>query len=100
MVPIRNIDAVTVAIFYKATAGHNIFSNVKKEECLLLNIKKVQTRFQSQFNGQSERIIYVILNSFREIITNRKTGTKTSPLYNLYTTLPLQHILTKQINIS
>lgn len=78
MVPIKNIDAATVANeFLKniicrhgvpkhlhSDRGTQYLSNIVNEVCRLLDVKKTQTTsFHPQCNGQSERMISVILNS-------------------------------------
>lgn len=83
LIPVQDIRAETVAnAFIKyvicrhgicrvlhSDRGTNYLSNVVKETCKLLDIKKTQTTsFHPECNGQSERMMSTILNSLSKRI--------------------------------
>ncbi|VDI23492.1 Hypothetical predicted protein [Mytilus galloprovincialis] len=83
LIPVKSITAVTVAdAFIKnvicrhgicktlhSDRGTNYLSNIVRETCRLLDVKKTQTTsFHPQCNGQSERMMSTIVNSISKRI--------------------------------
>lgn len=86
MVPIKNIDAAIVANeflkniicrhgvpkYLHSDRGTQYLSNIVKEVCRLLDVKKTQTTsFHPQCNGQSERMMSVNLNSLSKYVDDK-----------------------------
>ena len=87
LIPVPNITAQTVANeflkniicrhsvpkYLHSDRGSNYLSNIVKEVCKLLKVKKTQTTsFHPMCNGQSERFMSFILNSLSKYISDNK----------------------------
>ena len=86
MIPIKNIDARTIADeflkniacrhgvpkFLHSDRGTQYLSHIVREVCKLLEVKKTQTTsFHPQCNGQSERMMSVILDALSKYVDDK-----------------------------